>query len=99
MIWNCKYVTNFWIEFRHYIQVKLRRTVTKQDIYYGTNDNLLCMLTIIAKQFVYTSNRQEKSPVFRIFVNKIMYTQKLEEAMYRNNNRIDVWFERWKSFI
>ena len=96
MIWNCEMVANFWVELKSFIHVKFSKTIAKQDIYYGSEDMLLNMLTIIAKQYVYDSNRKSVKPAFKAYVNRIMYIKKIEEIMYKNNNRFEIWVERWK---
>jgi len=96
LTWKCKYVVNFWKELITFMNVKLNKNITQQEVYYGSEDNLLSMLMIIAKQYVYNSNRKSVKPVFKEYLNKVMYIKKIEEAMYKNNNKLEVWFERWK---
>ena len=96
LIWKCKYVVNFWKEVITFMNVKFNKNITQQEVYYGSENNLLSMLMIIAKQYVYNSNRKCVNPVFKEYLNKVMYIMKMEEAMYKNNNKIEEWYERWE---
>jgi len=96
LIWKCKYVVNFWKELITIMNVKFNKNITHQEVYYGSEENLLSMLMIIAKQYVYNSNRKCVKPVFKEYLNKVMYIKKIEQTMYKNNNKLEVWYERWK---
>ncbi len=70
MIWKCKNVLDFWEELKGFIKTKFNRILMKQDIYLGTDDNLLCMIITMAKQFVYNNNRKGINPKFKLFLNR-----------------------------
>ena len=100
MIWGCQHVMLFWKEFISLIQDLFNHTLTKTDIYLGTEHNmLLCMLTIMAKQHVYNSMQHKMSPSIRKYRNTVLYTQKIEECMYRGNNKSSLWYERWEPLL
>ena len=99
MIWECQEVKIFWHEFLSFIQRKFNQTLTKVDIYFGTENMLLSMLLIMAKQYVYNSQQYKVPPSFRIYKNKVLYIQKIEEIMYRSNNKIGLWYERWEPIL
>ena len=74
---------------------KFNKIITKEDIYFGTDDNLLSMLSILAKQIVYNSNRKDLSPDFKMFTDKVMYIQRIEENMWISKINFWVtWVER-----
>lgn len=99
MIWNCKEVKKFWQKFDNFIQRIFGIPVTKQDIYYGCKDHLLCMITIMAKQFIYKSNRNGKQPCFNEFENNVKYVKRIEEKMFYKNNQIEKWYDKWEKLL
>lgn len=99
MIWECKHVKGFWMDFIPFMQDKFQVNLTKENVYLGTENMLLSMVMIIAKQYVYNCMKYEVSPSFRKCLNKIFYIKRIEETMYRTNNKSQLWLERWEPFL
>jgi hypothetical protein len=99
-MWQCDYVKPFWREFIDFMQIKLTMSnISKLDIYLGIENMLASMLIIIAKQYIFNCMRNDTSPLFKIYMNKVMYTKKMEERMYRKQKKSIMWYERWELLL
>ena len=99
LMWKCTHVTPFWQEFLSFIQHKCSHTISKEEIYLGVENNLVSLLCIIAKQYVYQCMHYKSIPILRTFICKMMYVQKMEEVVFRNKNKLTEWHERWEPLL
>ena len=95
MTWECAHVKKFWDDFILFVQGKFKICLTKVDVYLGSENMLLSLITIIARQYVYNCMRNKITPTFIACKNKILYIRKMEESIYKNNGKSLLWQERW----
>lgn len=96
LFWNCKHVKIFWKEFsKEYSSVCERISVTKDEIFLGSLQELKCCLIFAAKRFIYICKYKETLPTITAFKHTVEFTMTMElEIAYRKKN-MDRWLQKW----
>jgi len=99
LVWNCECVKPFWKAFVNFVYDIFKLRISKDDIYLGTKDKLLTLLSVVAKQYVYQCRYRKVHPIFVTYRNKLLYIQKIEESVFKCKNKSMLWFEKWEPLI
>ncbi len=96
LFWDCVQVTRFWKYFREHYCTKLEPPeFTKNIVFLGTQDIVLCELTFAAKRHIYKCKFQNVLPSFRSFINKVTFMKQIELQVANNNNTVHLWTDKW----
>ena len=94
--WECQSTQHFWAEFKEWWFLKYGQIhLDIEDIFFGTEQELLCHLIFIAKQHIYIQRIQDKAPDIVYYINMVDHVKRIEENIARKNNRYDIWLEKW----
>lgn len=94
--WDCEFTQRFWADLKEWWVVKFGEIdLDIEDIFYGTEQELLCHLIFIAKQHIYVQRMQDKAPNIVCYTNIVDHVKRIEENIARKNNRGDAWLEKW----
>ncbi len=62
-------------------------------------NNLINLINLIAKRYIYTCRVNSTKPSVTIFIQKLKQYRTIEETIALRNNRIDIFLEeKWRDF-
>ena len=97
LFWACTEVTRFWSAFREFYCTKLNEPqLTKNMIFLGMQDILLCELIFAAKRHIYKAKVQKVLPSFQSFVREVAYIKEIELQVAKNQNKVHLWTAKWE---
>ncbi len=100
LYWDCVHVTRFWNSFKAYYGDKLNASVlTKNLVFLGTQDILLCGIIFAAKRHIYQSKFKNVLPCFQSFVEKVKFMKQTEFHIAKTNNTVNLWIEKWERLL
>lgn len=97
LFWDCAHVIRFWKDFREHYCTKINAPeLTKNIVFLGTQNILLCDLIFAAKRHIYKCKFQNVLPSLQSFVNKVTFMKQIELQVAKNNNTVHLWTDKWK---
>ena len=101
---DCHYSNKIWVSLFDYIAevsgVLIRPN--KEEKILGIHDNDLSSfynnVMIICKQYIYASRCLKKKPCIKVLIKKIKFERKLEYLSAIQNDKLNLWNDKWKLF-
>jgi hypothetical protein len=78
LFWGCNIITRFWSEFEICINTFTNTRLTAELVFYGTDDNLLNTLIILAKRSIHDCRNKAVAPDFQKAVRGAISKQCIE---------------------
>ena len=97
--YDCTYIMVFWHDFNVYCGQKFKKTVNKESIFLGEENELLCTLIFGAKLYIHKCYVKEQKPQFTTFCNNISYLKCIECEIGRKSGRVDKWTSKWHPIL
>jgi hypothetical protein len=100
MFWNCIVTRRFWRDFsKFFSDVELcNGEITKEDVFLGAEENIVCTLIFVAKRYIYNKRIHEEVYTFNLFKVVMHQYKNIEFRIAKDKNSVDDWFEKW-SFL
>lgn len=94
--WNCETTQQFWISFRNWwVEKQGEIEIDVNDVFYGTDNELLCHLIFAAKRHIYVQRISDKPPNINAYNEMVEHIKTLELYIARKNNKYGDWLEKW----
>ena len=101
---ECRRVKEMWSQVENWIEASLgeRFTLTPQDIIFGCNTDVLNLIILITKQYIFQTSRKEQPLVLDDIKRKIYYyykTEKIQSLVKGNTHKFDKKWNKWVSLF
>jgi len=101
---DCHYSNKIWVSLFDYIAEVSGVLISpnKEEKILGIHDNDLSSfynnVMIICKQYIYASRCLKKKPCIKVLIKKIKFERKLEYLSAIQNDKLNLWNDKWKLF-
>ena len=99
MFWYCPIIQNFGAHFNLFKQSKMNIEISIEEVFWGTEQNLLCNLIFEAKKHIYVCWCRKQIPTFFSYIDKIWYLKEIEKIISEQNNLKEKWQKRWEPLL